>query len=111
MPSLERNTLKIHSTSLWKLYSQSFASKLIFLKNIEGLAESLDSYAEFLQESNETQLENQLVEHPVRQLKDHVTIQYIPVTSFVHEQYLILDKAVVEKIFMCLFSLALLCIC
>ena len=97
VPSLEQNTFKIHSTALWKLCSQSFASKWSFLKDIEGLAELLDSYAEFLQESNETQLENQLLEHAVQQLKYHVTIQYIPATSFVQEQYLILDKAVVEK--------------
>ena len=73
-----------------------YANRWQFLSYLEELAESIDSYANFLKTSNEVQLRNQSLNHPVRQIKDHVYIQHILACATVAEVYRKLNTVINE---------------
>ena len=72
---------------MFSLFNKPYASRCQFLSDLEELAESIDSYANFLKTSNEVQLRNQSLSHPVRQIKDHVYFQHVPPCATVAEVY------------------------
>ena len=81
---------------MWSLCDKPYASCWQFLSDLEELAESTDSYTNFLKTSNEVQLRNQSLNHPVRQIKDHVYIQHIPACATVADVYRKLNTVINE---------------
>lgn len=62
-------SLKQHSTALFSVIASPYSTQWRSFRNdIEFLAISLNSYAEFLDYSTEEQQKRQMLEHPVRQV-------------------------------------------
>ena len=85
--TLSYESLKRHASAVWSPCSKPYASCWQFVLDLEELVESIDSYASFLKTSNEVQVRNQSLSHPVRQIKDHIYIHYIPACATVAEAY------------------------
>ena len=91
--------LESHGQSLYSLLSKpiintSQAWKTI-AQEIEHLAQCFLAYKDHLKQQNETQTTNQALDHPVRQISSHATLQYrsrqyFPVSA--DSKYSILDK-------------------
>jgi len=76
-PRLQATELKKHSGSIFRLVSLVFTQQWGTLRNdLEQLAVAMDSYAEFLDESNDKQLKRQRLDHPTRQLGEYTELQH-----------------------------------
>ncbi|XP_014667401.1 PREDICTED: uncharacterized protein LOC106808977 [Priapulus caudatus] len=71
--------LKRHSGLIFRLIGFAFTSTWDNLRqDLEVLALSLDYYATFLENENQSQKYSQLLAHPVRQVAEHVSVKYAP---------------------------------
>ncbi|WAR11120.1 hypothetical protein MAR_036196, partial [Mya arenaria] len=92
-PRLQASELKKHSGGIFRLVSMVFTQRWgTFGSDLEQLAVAMDSYAEFLEMSNEQQAKRQKLDHPSRQLGNHSEIQHRIETDTVHKKYTNLDN-------------------
>lgn len=89
--------LKSHSTALFQLVSQPFASKWKeIMEDILELAKCFDSYVDYLDKANNDQQCRQNLPHPVREVSKDAFLYHVPQTQKVLPNHAILDTCLAK---------------
>ena len=95
---LSSKDLDFHSDALFSLltkpYTSSSDSWCTAANNIKQLAVCLSSYSKYLEKQAEKSDKNKKLDHPVRTIDEHATIQHRTQTLYVKDKYRLLDNAV-----------------
>lgn len=80
------------------MLSQPFTQKWGEYKvDLENLCIAIDSYAQFLEKSNEKQKERQMMDHPARQIGLHSWLEHHAAVEEVHPRYGLLDNIISSR--------------
>lgn len=97
-PTHDSGELKKHSDAIFRLLTFSFTQNWGQLRSdLEKLALSMGSYADYLQHSVEKQQKRQALDHPVRQVGDSCTLSHRPSATEVNPRYAVLDNVVSSR--------------
>ena len=95
---LSRKDLDFHSDALFSLltkpYMNSSESWCTAANNIKELAVCLSLYSKYLERQAKNSDKNKKLDHPVRTVDEHATIEHRTQTLFVKDKYKLLDNAV-----------------
>lgn len=97
---MSKSTLKSHGDALYSLLLKPIVNSSPAWKkaagNIQQLADCLIAYSKHLDVQLETQNSNQSLDHPVRTIGEHTTVENRQAGETVKDKYLLLDQAVIE---------------
>ncbi|XP_062616566.1 uncharacterized protein LOC134278262 [Saccostrea cucullata] len=98
---LDAGCLKSHAETLYsvllKPVTSSTAAWRKGSKEIQGLADCLDSYSKYLETKNEEMQKTHAENHPARTIAEDATIEHRKPTAIVKQQYLLLDAVMKGK--------------